>query len=267
MSLNRALVSCFINASNYRRKNTPIFIDKVTILEYCIVVDSESKQHSMSNVTGSAEYQSLEPLDSCDYISLGLKMSYWVPIDPFQKIAKYKEFPEKVKYEIMIDGLQEETFITEKNAMFRIYEVLYHHLQLCDSDDNTYDHVRQWIVNKGLEYGFDSLIEKQLRSLKDLKHIQDSANTLCKFCNNQLDQFFVTVMKNIPKIQILVPDKYRGKTLLFKVHEIKAIMGSIDAWFNGLKISPCVSRIIIKSMTECVIYENCPCVLFKKWNC
>lgn len=223
------------------------------------------KQKPMVQITSSSNNSTSvsKPLSPSEYATLGLNMTYFNPIDPFKNITKYAEYPDKIKYEIMIQSLQEEIFTTEWAAQFRIYEVLYHHLEQTDSNDPSFDPIRQWIINTGLEFGFDSLIEQYLRPLKVLQRIQKTSDHQCEICKKNLNPFFVEVIKSIPVVQSLVPDEYKGKTLLFKSHCIQKIMKSIDAdaQYLGLDGS---KTMIIKSMVECVMYGNCPCLLFEK---
>lgn len=278
-------------ASCLQKRTIPInknvcFDEMTTIVHFDIKTETKSSMEVTKSKTIKIQ---LEPLSSRQYDALGLcpeglRMSYGNKFNPFHNISSYIQYPNIIKYEIMIDGLQEETFLTKNDAMFRIYEILYHHLQLCDIDDHTFNPLRHWIIDTGLEYGFDSLIENQLNSLRNIEYIQASDDKLCRFCGNELNHFFVNVMKSIPRINTIMPDKYRGKTLLFKFCEVRTLLDSIDAWYNiqsstlcknletdsgsdsGSKSKTSVSKTIIKSMAECMIYENCPCVLFKKWN-
>lgn len=255
-------VSCF-SKQKKTQIQAHVSFGEVILIEYDPESDSESKLFELVETRAPQ----LEKMSQCEYMELGIKMCYIDFFDPYSRIACYKAFPNKNKYEIAVNGLQNETFFTLNDARFRIYEVLYHHLQQTNPADDTFDPVRQWIINQGLEFGYDSLIEQYLKSLKNLRDIQDS-DYRCKICNGILNHFFVDILNHIPKVRTILPDQYRGMTLLFKSHEINAIRKSVDIWYASLgpKMIPIVSRTIIKSMIECVFYETCPCVIFRKWH-
>jgi hypothetical protein len=272
MSGQKQLKSCLGKRDNVAHLSVKFERIDIYLIKEEVKIETVDPNPGTLFGSGSNEPRELKSLTPSEYHELGFKMLSDRMYDPFKKIGRYICYPMTNRYEIMVDSLQDETFFSETNARFRIYEILYHHLIQVDTDpcDEKYDPMRQWIIRTGLEYGFDTMIENYLKSLKSFHRIQVSVDKRCRACGKPFDPLILGIIRQIPVIQTIVPNESRGDTLLFKSQEIQRIRGSVDALYDSQSDPMCsnvtknVTKNVVKLITECLINGSCPCVFLKR---
>lgn len=162
--------------------------------------------------------------------------------DPYRCIKTYCTRTGEIRYEIQVEGLQEETFERPDNIKFRIYEILYHYyeqqIKLKKEEELSFNlPLKEWLSLESwmIRYIVDgsqlvawTFNEKIKNYFKTIENMKDPKCIDCK--NKYVDKFYSVLQQNgISDIDLNnIPTRYKGNTKLYFDDEILKLKQKIS---------------------------------------
>lgn len=183
--------------------------------------------------------------------------------DPYRHIKTYRTRTKKIRYEIQVSDMQEETFMSMDDAMFRIFEMLYHyHQQRIKIEKDVDPALKDWlnfeerepryIVNNDTSeyftWSFYEKIDIYFIAIENMK------NPRCRSCKNKYHKFYSILQQNgINDIDFVsIPNRYKGNTKLYLDDEIQSLKQRISKNIQTISLTKYLFKLIdIAMKKEC----------------
>ena len=171
--------------------------------------------------------------------------------DPYRSIRVYGTRTGERRYEIQVEGLQEETFMSMDDAKCRIYDCLYHYYQqqikLKKEDELFFNpSLKDWLILEGgvsrytvvivsIQYNIWSFGETIKNYFKTIENMKDPQCLKC--INKYTDKFYSVLQQNgIGDIDLNnIPTRYKGNTKSYFDEEIRKLKQKISESIQSKK--------------------------------